>query len=76
MLKSTHTSFPAAQNINIKQERFEMEYENDHSEVVEHYINKPELFHDTYSFERFEECQLQNLEKESLKFYKMQLKFS
>ena len=37
MQKSTHTSFPAAQNINIKQERFEMEYENDHSEVVEHH---------------------------------------
>ena len=41
MQKSTHTSFPAAQNINIKQERFEMEYENDHSEIVEHHIDKP-----------------------------------
>ena len=76
MQKSTHTSFPAAQNINIKQERFEMEYENDHSEVVEHHIDKPELFHDPYPYERFEAYQLPNLEKESLKFYKEQLKFS
>ena len=76
MQKSTHTSFPAAQNINIKQERFEMEYENDHSEVVEHHIDKPELFHDPYPYERFEAYQLPNLEKVSLKFYKEQLKFS
>ena len=34
-----------------------MEYENDHSEVIEHHIDKPELFHDSYSYERFEEDQ-------------------
>ena len=76
MQKSTHTSFPAAQNINIKQERFEMEYENDHSEIVEHHIDRPELFHDPYPYERFEAYQLPNLEKEFLRFYKEQLKFS
>ena len=53
-----------------------MEYENDHSKIVEHHIDKPELFHDPYSYERFEAYQLPNLEKESLKFYKEQLKFS
>ena len=76
MQKSTHTSFPVAQNINIKQERFEMEYENDHSEIIGHHIDKPELFHDPYPYERFEAYQLPNLEKESLKFYKEQLKLS
>ena len=53
-----------------------MEYENDHSEVVEHHIDKPDLFHDPYPYERFEAYQLPNLEKESLKIYKEQLKFS
>ena len=76
MQKSTHTSFQAVQNFNVKQERLEMEYNNDHSEIVEHQIDKPELFHDPYPYERFESYQLQNLEKESLKFYKEQLKFS
>ena len=76
MQKSTHTSFPVVQNINIKQERFEMEYENNHSEIVGHHIDKPELFHDPYPYERFEAYQLPNLEKESLKFYKEQLKLS
>ena len=76
MQNSTHTSFPVEQNFNIKQERFEMEYENDHSEILEHHIDKPELFHDPYPYKRFEAYQLPNLEKESLKFYKEQLKFS
>ena len=76
MQKSTPTSFPVAQNIYIKQERFEMENENDHSEIVEHHIDKPELFYEPYPYERFEAYQLPNLEKESLKFYKEQLKFS
>ena len=53
-----------------------MEYENDHSEVVEHHIDELELFHDTYPYERLEAYQLPNLEKESLKFYMEQLKFS
>ena len=76
MQKSTHTSFQAVQNFNVKQERLEMEYNSDHCEIVEHQIDKPELFHDPYPYERFESYQLQNLEKESLKFYKEQLKFS
>ena len=67
MQKSTHTSFPATQNINIKQERFEMEYENYDSEIVEHHIYKPELFHDPYPYERFEAYQLPNLEKGIIK---------
>ena len=66
--KSSHTSFPAVQNINAKQERFEMNYDNNHSEIVEHQIDKPELFHDPYPYERFETDQLPNLESESLKF--------
>ena len=53
-----------------------MEYENDHSEIVEHHIDKTELFRDPYPYERFESYKLTNLEKESLKFYKEQLKFS
>ena len=74
--KSSHTSFPAVQNINAKQKRFEMNYDNDQCEIVEHQIDKPELFHDPYPYERFETDQLPNLEKESLKFYKEQLKFA
>ena len=74
--KSLYTSFPAVQNINVKQERFEINYDNDHCEIVEHQKDKPELFHDLYPYERFETDQLPNLEKESLKFYKEQLKFS
>ena len=53
-----------------------MNYDNDQCEIVEHQINKPELFHDSYPYERFETDQLPNLEKESLKFYKNQLKFA
>ena len=34
--KSSHTSFPVVQNINVKQERFEMNYDNDQCEIVEH----------------------------------------
>ena len=45
-----------------------MNYENDQCEIVEHQKDKPELFHDSYSYKRFETDQLQNLEKESLKF--------
>ena len=46
MHRSTHTSFPTLQNINIKQERLEMNYDNEQCEIVEHQIDKPELFHD------------------------------
>ena len=34
------------------------------------------MFHDPYPYERFETDQLPNLERESLKFYKEQLKFA
>ena len=53
-----------------------MNYDNDQYEIVEYQIDKSELFHDPYPYERFETDQLQNLEKESLKFYKDQLKFA
>ena len=43
---------------------------------MEHSIEVPELFHDIYPFEKFEVNQLPHLEKESLKFYKEQLKFA
>ena len=76
MHRSTHTSFPTLQNINIKQERLEMNYDNEQCEIIEHQIDKPELFHDPYPYEEFERYQLPNLEKESLKFYKEQLKFA
>ena len=74
MHRSTHTSFPTLQN--IKQERLEINYDNEQCEIVEHQIDKPELFHDPYPYEEFERYQLPNLEKESLKFYKEQLKFA
>ena len=74
--KLSHTSFPAVQNINFKQERLEINYDNDQCETVEHQKDKPELFHDPYPYERFETDQLPNLEKESLKFYNEQLKFT
>ena len=53
-----------------------MNYDNDQCEIVEHQIDKPELFHDPYPYERFETDQLPNLERESLKFYKEKLKFA
>ena len=68
--KSSHTSFPAVQNINVKQERFGMNYDNDQCEIVEHQIDKLKLFYNPYLYKRFETDQLPNLEKESLKFYK------
>ena len=43
---------------------------------MEHSIEVPELFHDPYPFEKFEVNQLPRLEKDSLKFYKEQLKFA
>ena len=68
--KSNYTSFSAKPNLNIKYEPYENELANDHSDIVEHQIDNPELFHDPYPFEKFEESQLPNLAKESLKFYK------
>ena len=43
-----------------------MNYDNDQCEIVEHQIDKPELFYDPYPYERFETDQLPNLERESL----------
>ena len=74
--KSNYISFNAKPNLNIKYETYENELANDHSDIVEHQINNPELSHDLYPFEKFEESQLPNLAKESLKFYKEQLKFA
>ena len=74
--KSNYTSFTSKPNLNIKNEVYENELENDHCDIVEHQIDNPELFHDPYPFEKFEESQLPYLAKESLKFYKEQLKFS
>ena len=74
--KSNYTSFNAKPNLNIKYETYENELANDHSDIVKHQINNPELFHDPYPFEKFEESQFPNFAKESLKFYKEQLKFA
>ena len=74
--ESNYTSFSAKPNLNIKYEAYENELANDHSDIVEQQIDNPELFHVPYPFEKFEEIQLPNLTKESLKFYKEQLKFA
>ena len=55
-----------------KYEAYENELTNAHNDIVEHQIDHPELFYDPYPFEKFEESQLANLAKESLKFYKEQ----
>ena len=72
--KLAHTFFLVKQNIDNKQERFKIDYENDYCEVIEHHIDKTEHFHLPYPYERFDAYQLPNLEKESLIFYKKQLK--
>ena len=74
--KSNYTSFPTFQSINIKHDKCETKSNRDQCEVMEHSIEVPELFHDPYPFEKFEVNQLPHLEKESLKFYKEQLKFA
>ena len=53
-----------------------MDSHNSQCSIVEHQIDNTELFHDPYPYEEFERYQLPNLEKESLKFYKEQLKFA
>ena len=53
-----------------------MDSHNSQCEILEHQIDNTELFHDPYPYEEFERYQLPNLEKESLKFYKEQLKFA
>ena len=74
--KSNYTSFPIFQSINIMHDKCETKSNRDQCEVMEHSIEVPELFHDPYAFEKFEVNQLPHLEKESLKFYKEQLKFA
>ena len=74
--KSSYTSFPTFQSIKIKHDKCETKSNRDQCEVMEHSIKEPELFHDPYLFEKFEANQLPHLEKESLKFYKEQLKFA
>ena len=74
--KSNNTSLPIYQSIKINHDKCETKSNRDQSKVMEHKIEVPELFHDPYPFEKFEANQLPHLEKESLKFYKEQLKFS
>ena len=74
--KSNYTSFPTFQSIKIKHDKCDTKSNRDQCEVMEHSIEVPELFHDPYPFEKFEVNQLPHLEKESLKFYKEQLKFA
>ena len=74
--KSNYTSFPTFQSIKIKHDKCEAKSNREQCEVMEHRIEVPELFHDPYPFEKFEVNQLPHPEKESLKFYKEQLKFA
>ena len=48
------------ENIKIKQNRFEIDYDNDQGEVEEHQIDKSELFHDPYPYDELEIYQLKN----------------
>ena len=74
--KSNYTSFPTFQSIKIKHDKCDTKSNRDQCDVMEHSIEVPELFHDPYPFEKFEVNQLPHIEKESLKFYKEQLKFA
>ena len=74
--KSNYTSFPTFQSIKIKHDKCETKSNRDQYEVMGHIIEVSELFHAPYPFEKFEVNQLPHLEKESLKFYKKQLKFA
>ena len=73
--KSSHTSFPAVQNINAKQERFEMNYDNDQCEIVEHHIDK-QVVSWSISLWKIWNRPASKSWKELLKFYKEQLKFA
>ena len=72
---SIYTSTPAFKNANFKPEKYEINQNNDQCEIVEHNLEAPELFRGPYPYEKFEKNQLPQLENESLKFYKEQLKF-
>ena len=73
--KSNYTFSPAKPNLNIKYEIYQNKLANDHSDIVEHQIDNPELFHDPYHFEKFEESQLPNLTMKSLIFFQRAIKF-
>ena len=74
--KLNYIYFIIFQSIKIKHDKCETKFNRDQCEIMEHSIEVPELFQDPYSFEKFEVNQLPHLEKESLKFYKEQLKFA
>ena len=74
MQKLKHTSLQKFSITNIKQELLEIN-DDKQSEVVQHLIDRPELFHDLYPFENFEMNHISGLQKKSLNFYKYQLKF-
>ena len=74
--KSNYTFFPTFQSIKIKHDKCKTKSKRDQCEVMEYSKEVRELFHDPYPFEKFEVNQLPHLEKESLKFYKEQLKFT
>ena len=61
--KSNYSSIPIFLSIKIKHDKCETQSNRDHYEVMEHSIEMPELFHDPYSFEKFEVNQLPYLEK-------------
>ena len=61
--KLNYTSFPTFQSIKIKHDKCETKSNRDQSEVMEHSIEVPELFHDPYSFKKFEMNQLPILKK-------------
>ena len=74
--KSNYTSFSTFQSIKIKNDKCETKSNRDQCENVKHTIEVPELSHDPYKFEKFEVNQLPHLERESLNFYKEQLKLA
>ena len=71
MQKLKHTSLQKFPSTNIKQELLEINDDDKQSEALQHLIDRPELFHDPYSFEIFEMNQLSGLQKESLNFETM-----
>ena len=73
--KSIYTSTPVFKNADFKPEKYEINQNNDQCEIVEHNLEAPELFRRPYPYEKFEKNQLPQLENESLRFYKEQLKF-
>ena len=73
--RSIYTSTPAFKNANFKPEKYEINQNNDQCKIVEHNLEVPESFCGPYPNEKFEKNQFLQLENESLRFYKEQLKF-